>query len=141
MSSCRGTVWKKVASHTLIFTNGGIKRRKSSSRQIPLGSTMTIRTQIMAFQQFSLQISHTSSRKAEGFFLLPFCLINHHKEPEDFRRPDPKTGEAGIRVKKKMTMIMRARKQPMTETRSTKPNLLRALTSGRTLDRLPKEGG
>jgi hypothetical protein len=102
---------------------------------------MTIRTLIMAFQQFSLQISQTSSKKVEGFFLPPFYLIKHLKEEEEFRRPDPSTREAGIRVKKKKTTIMRVRKRHMIETLSTRPSLRRALTSGRTLDRLRKEDG
>jgi hypothetical protein len=101
---------------------------------------MTIRTLIMAFQQFSLLISQTSSRKAEGFFLPRFYLIKHLKEEEEFRRPEPSIREAGIRVKK-TTTIMRARKRHMIETLSTWHSLRRALISGRTLDRLPKEGG
>lgn len=101
---------------------------------------MTIRTLIMVFQQFSLQISQTSSKKAEGFFLPRSYLINHLKEEEEFRRPDSSTIEVGIRVKKKTT-IMRARKPHMIETRSTRPSPRRGLTSGRTLDRLLKEGG
>jgi len=102
---------------------------------------MTIRTLIMAFQQFSLQINKTSSKKAEGFFLQPLYLTNHLKEEEEFRRPDPSTREAGIRVKKKTKTIMRVRKPHMIETLSTRPSLRRGLASGRTLDRLPKEGG
>ena len=141
MSSCRGTERREVLSHTLIFTSGGIKRRKSSSRLIPFGSIMTIRTQTLAIHLFSLQISWTSSKKAEGFSQLPLYLISLPKEAEDYRGQDPNTGDPDIRVKKKMISITRVRMTPMKETRSIKLNLLGALISDRILDRLPKEWG